>query len=178
VNCRLLSALRQVERRARLRAEWTGGGVACRFLITYPGPNDPLDRHPVSTGNAGDTEGQPAAGAHPAGCPLAASGAERRPRTPRSHSFCRVPLTPGRHAAVVSKAGCRIHDHLGQRPAEASSGPVTPNRRDVAPQHADLDITLSDAEGRENVHRAAVLRGRWLDADKDKGRADLGILRA
>jgi hypothetical protein len=29
-----------------------------------------------------------------------------------------------------------------------------------------------------NAPIAAVLRGRWLDADQDKGRADLGILRA
>jgi hypothetical protein len=31
---------------------------------------------------------------------------------------------------------------------------------------------------RKNARRPAVLRGRWLDADQDKGRADLGILRA
>jgi hypothetical protein len=32
VNRRLLSALRRVEKRTRLRAEWTGGGVVCRFF--------------------------------------------------------------------------------------------------------------------------------------------------
>ena len=32
VNRRLLPALRRVELRTRLRAEWTGGGVAYRFF--------------------------------------------------------------------------------------------------------------------------------------------------
>lgn len=32
VNRVLLSALRRVERRTRLRAEWTGGGFTCRFF--------------------------------------------------------------------------------------------------------------------------------------------------
>jgi len=32
VNRRLLSALRRVERRTRLRAEWTAGGVTYRFF--------------------------------------------------------------------------------------------------------------------------------------------------
>jgi hypothetical protein len=32
VNRRLLSALRRVERRTRLRAEWTGDSVVCRFF--------------------------------------------------------------------------------------------------------------------------------------------------
>jgi hypothetical protein len=32
VNRRLLSALRRIERRTRLRAEWTGGSLVCRFF--------------------------------------------------------------------------------------------------------------------------------------------------
>jgi len=32
VNRRLLSALRAIERRTRLRSEWTGDGVTCRFF--------------------------------------------------------------------------------------------------------------------------------------------------
>ena len=36
VNRRLLSALRRVERRTRLRAEWTGGGTAYRFFDYVP----------------------------------------------------------------------------------------------------------------------------------------------
>jgi hypothetical protein len=53
-----------------------------------------------------------------------------------------------RQDLVVSAAGCRIDEHLEQRPAEASSGPVTRNRPEVGQRHADLDITLSDGEGR------------------------------
>ncbi len=36
VNRRLLSALRRVERRTRLRAEWTGGGTTYRFFDYVP----------------------------------------------------------------------------------------------------------------------------------------------
>ena len=36
VNRRLLSALRRVERRTRLRAEWTAGGTTCRFFDYVP----------------------------------------------------------------------------------------------------------------------------------------------
>ena len=36
VNRRLLSALRRAEKRTRLRAEWTGGGQACRFFDYVP----------------------------------------------------------------------------------------------------------------------------------------------
>ena len=36
VNRRLLSALRRVEKRTRLRAEWTAGGTAYRFFDYVP----------------------------------------------------------------------------------------------------------------------------------------------
>ena len=36
VNRRLLSALRRVEKRTRLRAEWTGGGSIYRFFDYVP----------------------------------------------------------------------------------------------------------------------------------------------
>ena len=36
VNRRLLSALRRVERRTRLRAEWTAGGTTYRFFDYVP----------------------------------------------------------------------------------------------------------------------------------------------
>ena len=36
VNRRLLSALRRIERRTRLRAEWTGGGITYRFFDYVP----------------------------------------------------------------------------------------------------------------------------------------------
>ena len=62
-----------------------------------------------------------------------------------------------RHAVVVSAAGYRIDEHLGQRPAEASSGPVTRIVLTLTHRHGDLDITLSDEEARENAHRAAVM---------------------
>jgi len=52
-----------------------------------------------------------------------------------------------RHDVVVPRAGCRIDGDLGQRPTEASSGPVTPNRPEVgARDYADVGITLSDGK--------------------------------
>jgi hypothetical protein len=53
-----------------------------------------------------------------------------------------------RHDVVVSAAGCRIGEHVRQRPVKASRGPVTRDRLRLPKRHADLDITLSDAEGR------------------------------
>jgi hypothetical protein len=49
VNRRLLSALRRVEKRTRLRAEWTGGGSIDRFFdyvpkSTRPAPPEPQSR--------------------------------------------------------------------------------------------------------------------------------------
>ncbi len=54
-----------------------------------------------------------------------------------SHSHNPAGRAPdaARHAVVVSTAGCHIGEHLEQRPAEASTGPVTPNRADVAQRH-------------------------------------------
>ncbi len=53
----------------------------------------------------------------------------RRPGSSRPH-MPRI-VRQVRHDVVVSAAGCRIDEHLGRRPAEASSGPVTPNRPEV-----------------------------------------------
>jgi hypothetical protein len=64
------------------------------------------------------------------------------PRTLAS-AACRAPV---QHAVVVSAAGCRIDEHLGHRPAETSSGPVTPNRPGVDPQARHPGVTLSDEE--------------------------------
>ncbi|MDQ2873926.1 MAG: hypothetical protein M3Y33_03555 [Actinomycetota bacterium] len=44
VNRQLLSALRRAERRTRLRAEWTGGGITCRFFDYVP-----KTAHPASS---------------------------------------------------------------------------------------------------------------------------------
>ena len=44
VNRRLLSALRRVEKRTRLRAEWTAGASS----ITYLSPSDPHKIHPAT----------------------------------------------------------------------------------------------------------------------------------
>jgi len=53
--------------------------------------------------------------------------------------------------------------NLGQRPAEASSRPVTPDRRKAGLEVSSIDrVTLSDREGRENAHTAAALRCRWI----------------
>jgi hypothetical protein len=41
VNRRLLSALRRVERRTRLRAEWTAGGTTYRFFDYVPKSEQP-----------------------------------------------------------------------------------------------------------------------------------------
>jgi hypothetical protein len=68
-----------------------------------------------------------------------------------------------RQDLVVSAAGCRIDEHLEQRPAEASSGPVTRNRPEVGQRHADLDITLSDGGGRRRTLTEPPLRAAsWM----------------
>jgi len=41
VNRRLLSALRRVEKRTRLRAEWTAGGTTYRFFDYVPKSEPP-----------------------------------------------------------------------------------------------------------------------------------------
>ena len=40
-NRQLLSALRRVEKRTRLRAEWTAGGTTCRFFGYVPKSEGP-----------------------------------------------------------------------------------------------------------------------------------------
>jgi hypothetical protein len=82
-----------------------------------------------------------------------------------------------RHAVVVSAAGCRIGEHLGQRPAEASSGPVTPNRPDVAPRGIPTSIShwVTGKVG-ENAHRAAVRcasPGSWAPCSCQADQNDL-----
>ena len=48
--------------------------------------------------------------------------------------------------------------NLSQRPTEASSGPVAPDRRKVGLEVSSIDaVTLSDREGRENARGAAGL---------------------
>jgi hypothetical protein len=50
--------------------------------------------------------------------------------------------------------------NLSQRPTEASSRPVTPDRRKVGLEVSSIDaVTLSDREGRGNARGAAVLVG-------------------
>jgi len=47
--------------------------------------------------------------------------------------------------------------NLSQRPTEASSRPVTPDRRKVGLEVSSIDsVTLSDGESRENAHTPAV----------------------
>jgi hypothetical protein len=47
-----------------------------------------------------------------------------------------------------------------QRPTEASSRPVTPDRRKVGLEVSSIDaVTLSDGEGRENARGAGDLLG-------------------
>jgi hypothetical protein len=51
--------------------------------------------------------------------------------------------------------------NLSKRPTEASSRPVTPDRRKVGLEVSSIDsVTLSDGEGRENAHTPAD-RARW-----------------
>ncbi len=72
-----------------------------------------------------------------------------------------------RHDVVVPRAGCRIDRDLGQRPTEASSGPVTPNRPEIgARDYADVGITLSDGKLEESARRAAYV----LHPDRSHGR--------
>jgi len=48
--------------------------------------------------------------------------------------------------------------NLSQRPTEASSRPVTPDRKKVGLEVSPVDgVTLSDGEGRDNAHTSAVL---------------------
>ena len=48
--------------------------------------------------------------------------------------------------------------NLSQRPTEASSRPVTPDRRKVGLEVSSIDsVTLSDGESKENAHTPAVL---------------------
>ena len=50
--------------------------------------------------------------------------------------------------------------NLSQRPTEASSRLVTPDRRKVSLEVSSIDaVTLSDRAGQENAHSAAQLLG-------------------
>src|SRR5258705_8628289 len=49
--------------------------------------------------------------------------------------------------AVVSAAGCRIDEHLGQWPAQASREPAVPDPPEADPEAHHRYITLSDWEG-------------------------------
>jgi hypothetical protein len=53
VNRRLLSALRRVERRTRLRAEWTASGTTYRFFGHVPKTKRPHDARPLATNPPG-----------------------------------------------------------------------------------------------------------------------------
>ncbi len=55
VNRRLLSALRRVERRTRLRAEWTADTAHTGSLTTHSSLNDPRNRRPEVM-SRGDTD--------------------------------------------------------------------------------------------------------------------------
>jgi hypothetical protein len=58
------------------------------------------------------------------------------------HIGCQVQLD-----AVVSAAGRRIDEHVGQWPAQASREPAVPDPPEIAPQAHHRYITLSDWEG-------------------------------
>jgi len=49
VNRRLLSALRQAEKKTRLRAEWTGEGYVHRFFDYVPKSTSPVAQTGIST---------------------------------------------------------------------------------------------------------------------------------
>jgi hypothetical protein len=67
--------------------------------------------------------------------------------------------------------------NLSQRPTEASSRPVTPDRRKVGLEVSSIDsVTLSDGESRENAHTPAVMRGREVLGVHRQRRADRGDL--
>ena len=52
LNRSLLSALRRVERRTRLRAEWTTGGVTVRFFDYVSKDCRPASRDPAPTNSS------------------------------------------------------------------------------------------------------------------------------
>ena len=56
----------------------------------------------------------------------------------------------------MPRLGTALRKNLSQRPTEASSRPVTPDRRKVGLAVSSIDgVTLSDGEGLENAHTAA-----------------------
>jgi len=70
---------------------------------------------------------------------------------------CRISRASSGHDVAVPQRGTASTMNLGQRPAEASSGSVTPDRRTVGLEVSSIDgVTLSDGEGRENAREAAV----------------------
>lgn len=59
---------------------------------------------------------------------------------------------------VAVPRGTASMRNLSQRPTEASSRPVTPDRRKVGLEVSSIDsVTLSDGESKENAHTPAVL---------------------
>jgi hypothetical protein len=83
------------------------------------------------------------------------------------------------HDVAVPRRGAASMKNLSQRPTEASSGSVTPDRRTAGLEVSLIDgVTLSDGEGRENARGAADLHGFTDlagacadDADRDDLRA-------
>jgi len=63
--------------------------------------------------------------------------------------------------------------NLSQRPTEASSRPVTPDRRKVGLEVSSIDsVTLSDGESRENAHTPAVMYAAPGMPGRCQGRAE------
>jgi len=69
--------------------------------------------------------------------------------------------------------------NLGQRPAEASSRSVTPDRRKAGLEVSPVDaVTVSDGEGRENARGAADMGEHRLAGRKNSAETYLDDLAA
>jgi hypothetical protein len=75
------------------------------------------------------------------------------------------------------RGGTASMRNLSQRPTEASSRPVTPDRRKVGLEVSSIDsVTLSDGDSRENAHTPADLhssRDRLVAANRARERSVL-----
>jgi hypothetical protein len=80
------------------------------------------------------------------------------------------------HDVAMPRRGTASTKNLSQRPMEASSRPVTPDRMKVGLEVSPVDaVTLSDVEGRENARGAAGLLGSGEPATPTRARADGSI---
>jgi len=98
-----------------------------------------------------------------AGAPTSLALAALRPSVSTAHR----PVMPHiarqlGHDVAVPRRGTASTKNLSQRPTEASSRPVTPDRRKVGLDVSSIDgVTLSDGEGRGERAQCRLIGSRW-----------------